>query len=113
MKQYVIIGNGVAATGCVEGIRSADSEGKITVISGENRPVYCRPLISYYLEGKATPEKMNYRSQDFPEKMNCEFFYGKQAVQLRQEDKTVVLDDGTVLDVRDLPGFAEKVYNKW
>ena len=40
---------------------------------------------------------MNYRSQDFPEKMNCEFFYGKQAVQLRQEDKTVVLDDGTVL----------------
>ena len=97
MKQYVIIGNGVAATGCVEGIRSADSEGKITVISGENRPVYCRPLISYYLEGKATPEKMNYRSPDFAEKMNCEFFYGKQAVQLRQDDKTVVLDDGTVL----------------
>ena len=97
MKQYVIIGNGVAATGCVEGIRSADSEGKITVISGENRPVYCRPLISYYLEGKATPEKMNYRSEDFAEKMNCEFFYGKQAVQLRQDDKTVVLDDGTVL----------------
>ena len=97
MKQYVIIGNGVAATGCVEGIRSADSEGKITVISGENRPVYCRPLISYYLEGKATPEKMNYRSEGFAEKMNCEFFYGKQAVQLRQDDKTVVLDDGTVL----------------
>lgn len=97
MKQYVIIGNGVAATGCVEGIRSADSEGKITVISGENRPVYCRPLISYYLEGKATPEKMNYRSADFAEKMNCEFFYGRQAVQLRQDDKTVVLDDGTVL----------------
>ena len=97
MKQYVIIGNGVAATGCVEGIRSADSEGKITVISGENRPVYCRPLISYYLEGKATPEKMNYRSPDFAEKMNCEFIYGKQAVQLRQDDKTVVLDDGTVL----------------
>ena len=97
MKQYVIIGNGVAATGCVEGIRSADSEGKITVISGENRPVYFRPLISYYLEGKATPEKMNYRSEGFAEKMNCEFFYGKQAVQLRQDDKTVVLDDGTVL----------------
>lgn len=97
MKQYVIIGNGVAATGCVEGIRSADPEGKITVISGENRPVYCRPLISYYLEGKATPEKMNYRSEGFAEKMNCEFIYGKQAVQLRQDDKTVVLDDGTVL----------------
>ena len=95
MKQYVIIGNGVAATGCVEGIRSADSEGKITVISGENRPVYCRPLISYYLEGKATPEKMNYRNPDFAEKMHCAYLYGKQAVQL--DAKTVVLDDGTVL----------------
>ena len=97
MKQYVIIGNGVAATGCVEGIRSADSEGKITVISGENRPVYCRPLISYYLEGKATPEKMNYRSPDFAEKMSCDVLYGKQAVQLQKDTKTVVLDDGTVL----------------
>lgn len=95
MKQYVIIGNGVAATGCVEGIRSADPEGKITVISGENRPVYCRPLISYYLEGKATPEKMNYRNPDFAEKMHCAYLYGKQAVQL--DAKTVVLDDGTVL----------------
>ena len=97
MKQYVIIGNGVAATGCVEGIRSADSEGKITVISGENRPVYCRPLISYYLEGKATPEKMNYRSPDFAERMSCDVLYGKQAVQLQKDTKTVVLDDGTVL----------------
>ena len=24
-----------------------------------------------------------------------------------------VLDDGTVLNVKDLPGFAEKVINKW
>lgn len=24
-----------------------------------------------------------------------------------------VLDDGSVLEVKDLPGFAEKVYNKW
>lgn len=27
MKQYVIIGNGVAAAGCIEGIRSADPNG--------------------------------------------------------------------------------------
>ena len=36
MKQYVIIGNGVAATGCIEGIRSVDKEGSITVVSEEN-----------------------------------------------------------------------------
>ena len=31
MKHYVIIGNGVAAAGCIEGIRSADPDGAVTV----------------------------------------------------------------------------------
>ena len=52
MKRYVIIGNGVAAAGCIEGIRSTDTEGEITVISAEKHEVYCRPLISYALEGE-------------------------------------------------------------
>ena len=38
MKQYVIIGNGVAAAGCIEGIRTIDPAGQIIVISGENHP---------------------------------------------------------------------------
>lgn len=94
MKQYVIIGNGVAAVSCIEGIRSADKEGKITVISEENHPVYCRPLISYYLENKTDTERINYRGADFYEKMGCDVFYGKKAVNIDTSSKTVVLDDG-------------------
>lgn len=94
MKQYVIIGNGVAATGCIEGIRSVDNEGKITVISQENHPVYCRPLISYYLENKTDIERMNYRDLDFYEKMDCDVLYGKEAVSIDTSSKTVVLSDG-------------------
>ena len=26
---------------------------------------------------------------------------------------TAVLDDGTVIEVKDMIGFAEKVHNKW
>ena len=37
MKEYVIIGNGIAAAGCIEGIRGVDPEGEITVVSAENR----------------------------------------------------------------------------
>ena len=58
MKRYVIVGNGIAAAGTIEGIRSVDREGSITVISAENHPVYCRPLISYYLEGKTKLENI-------------------------------------------------------
>ena len=61
MKNYVIIGNGAAAVGCIEGIRSIDVDGTITVISKEPHHVYSRPLISYYLEGKTDVERMKYR----------------------------------------------------
>ena len=61
MKKYVIIGNSIAATGCIEGIRSVDASGEITVISEEKHAAYCRPLISYYLEGKTDLRRMQYR----------------------------------------------------
>ena len=102
MKQYVIVGNGVAAVGCIEGIRSVDSDGKITVISEENHPVYCRPLISYYLENKTDTEKMNYRSADFYEKQATEVIYGKKAVKIDSAAKTVALDDGTKIPYTSL-----------
>ena len=97
MKQYVVIGNGVAAVGCIEGIRSVDKDSKITVVSEENYPIYCRPLISYYLENKTDPERMNYRGADFHEKMGCDVFYGKKVIQINTDSKNVVLDDGAKL----------------
>ena len=97
MKQYVVIGNGVAAVGCIEGIRSVDKDGKITVISEENHPVYCRPLISYYLENKTDPERMNYRSADFYEKLGCDLFYSKKVIRIDTDSQKVVLDDGAKL----------------
>ena len=97
MKRYLVIGNGAAAVGTVEGIRSRDGEGEITVVSGENRPVYARPLISYYLEGKTDLTKMNYRPDDFYEKNGCRALYGRRALSLDPEKKTASLDDGSVL----------------
>lgn len=97
MAQYVIIGNGVAAASCIEGIRTQDKDSKITVVSEENYAVYCRPLISYYLRGKTDLERMKYRSNDFYETMGCEVLYGKKALKINTSERTVLLDDGTVL----------------
>ena len=102
MNEYVIIGNGVAAAGCIEGIRSADADGRITVISKETHPVYCRPLISYYLEGKTDLARMPYRDADFYEKNGCRVLYGRTAEQADAENRTVTLDDGTVLPYTSL-----------
>ncbi|MBQ8800092.1 MAG: FAD-dependent oxidoreductase, partial [Lachnospiraceae bacterium] len=95
MKQYVIIGNGVAAAGCIEGIRNVDKSSTIIVISEEKYPVYCRPLISYYLEKKTELNRMNYRSEDFYDKMNCEVIYGRKAKHIDSSSQKIILDDRT------------------
>ena len=64
MARYVIIGGGVASIGCIEGIRTRDKDAEIVLISREGY-AYCRPLISYYMEGKTDFDKMAYRSKEF------------------------------------------------
>ena len=96
MAEYLIIGNGVAAAGCIEGIRSVDTESPVTVISAEPYPVYSRPLISYYLEGKTDTQRMNYRPADFYEKNKVKLIYGK-AEKLDPKSSTVTLSDKTKL----------------
>ncbi len=102
MKKYVIIGNGAAAVGCIEGIRSVDKDGAITVISAENRHVYCRPLISYYLEGKTDIQRIKYRSDDFYEKNGCEVLYGKSAAAIDDVSKKITLVSGEEVEYDEL-----------
>lgn len=97
MKQYLIIGNGAAAVGAIEGIRSADKNGEITVISRENHHVYARPLISYYLEGKTDLKRILYRPSDFYEKNSVNVLYGEEAVSVDPDGKTVALKSGKKL----------------
>lgn len=67
--KYLIIGNSAGAIGGVIGIRKEDQDGSITIISAEKHHTYSRPLISYWLEGKVSQEKMIYRDEAFYEKM--------------------------------------------
>lgn len=95
MSKYVIIGNGTAAVGCIEGISAFDDKGGITVISSEPYHTYSRPLISYLLCGKTTLEKMKYRNDDFYKEHNVNFIGGKTAVKIDKDKKIVLLDDGS------------------
>ena len=92
MGEYLIIGNGTAAVGCIEGIRSTDRESGITVISAEEHHVYSRPLISYYLEGKTDLERMLYRPKDFYRKNGVKLIFGR-AEKLDMKKRTVTLAD--------------------
>lgn len=94
---YVIIGNSIAAIGCIEGIRRTDSEGGITVVGKEPYHVYSRPLISYLLLGKTDLARMAYRPWDFYECNGCTLLSGRRADKIDPKGHRVTLDDGTTL----------------
>ncbi len=96
MKTYVIIGGGVAAVGCAEGIRSVDTSSRVIIIAGERRPAYYRPMISYYLEGKTDFEKMEYRPAGFYEENKIELICDA-AVSLDSASHTVTLSGGDTI----------------
>jgi len=91
--KYVIIGNSAAGIGAVEGIRQADKDGEITIISDEPYHTYSRPLISYLLLGKATEEKMKYRGDDFYENNKARFLHAT-ATNIDANARQVVLNSG-------------------
>ncbi len=97
MKRYVIIGGSIAGVSCVEGIRSADPEGEITLVTAEAVSNYGRPLISYYLEGKTDEERMRWRGADFYEKNRVNVFHGVTAERVDPETRTVKLSGGETL----------------
>lgn len=93
--KYVIIGNSGGAIGAVIGIREYDEDGEILLISDEDYHTYSRPLISYWLEGKITEEKMHYRDPNFYERMNVDTILGRRVSSIDKDVKAITLDDGS------------------
>lgn len=102
MSKYVIIGNSAAAIGCVEGIRSVDKAGEITIVSNEKYHTYSRPLISYLLWGKTDLDRMKYRPDDFYKKNGVQTILGVSVVKINKEEKTLSLDNGEEISYEKL-----------
>lgn len=91
---YVIVGNGVAAIGAVEGIREHDTEGNILIISDEAVPTYGRPLISYYLADKIKLDTLPYRPEEFYKDNNVTMKLGARVASVDAQKKVVSLENG-------------------
>lgn len=92
MKKYLLIGGSIATEGAIEGILSVTKNADITVLCGEKRPLYSRPLISYALEKKTTDEKMYYHGASYYEKKGVKAVYAEaSAIDL---EKKIVIAEG-------------------
>ncbi len=91
--RYVIVGGSAGGIGACEAIREVDPASEIALISDEPFPQYSRPMISDFLAGKATFNKMMYRDDDFWRKNNVELKAGRRAVHLDFKERFVELDN--------------------
>ena len=91
---YVIVGNGVASIGAIEGIRRLDPDGKITVISREEVESYGRPLISYLLGGKVKADRLALRPKKFYRDNKVENRLGVTVTALDAGARTLTTSDG-------------------
>ena len=91
MKKYLLIGGSIATEGAIEGILSVDKNADITVLCGEKRPLYSRPLISYVLEKKTPDEGLFFRGKDYYDKKGVKAVYAV-ATAVDPAHKTVTAD---------------------
>ncbi|MBU4425485.1 MAG: FAD-dependent oxidoreductase [Proteobacteria bacterium] len=74
MKNYLIVGNGVAGTTAAENVRKQDKEGKITIVTDEDFPFYWRLRLNEYLAGDITEEALAAKKAQW---------YGDQRIDLK------------------------------
>jgi NAD(P)H-nitrite reductase large subunit len=91
--QYVILGNGTAATEATEAIRQRDVKGKISVISEEKYANYSRPLISYLLGRKIARKDLPFRKSSFYRDNQVKLILNRKATKLEPKQKDVILSD--------------------
>jgi len=100
--KYVIIGNGIASIGAVEGIRKVDTENEILVIGAEDSPAYGRPLISYLLAGKIGPDRLSLRPQEFYDKSKVTLKLGTTVTGIDTKARTVSTANGETIEYENL-----------
>lgn len=93
-SRYLILGNSAAGIGGVEGIRSVDPDGSITLVSAEPEHTYSRPLITYLLAGKVDASGMYYRERDYYKRQRVEALLGVAARQIDPAAHEVTLESG-------------------
>ena len=95
--EYVILGAGAAGMKAAATIRKADKDGSITVVSTDTY-VHSRCMLHKYLSGERDEKQLNFVEEDFFEKNRIRWIAGKTVGKLDTKEKTVILDNGEVLN---------------
>lgn len=87
--KYLIIGASAAGLATAEGIRKADKNSEITILTKEAYLPYSRPSISYYLKGTVDEKNMLLRKASYYKENNINIVTSCEATKIDTEKKLV------------------------
>ncbi|MBN1833138.1 MAG: NAD(P)/FAD-dependent oxidoreductase [Deltaproteobacteria bacterium] len=93
MRNYVIIGNGVAGTTAAENIRKQDSEGNINVFSDEDIPFYYRLRLSEFISGDISEAELVAKKMTWYEDRNISLKLKTRVEDVKLREKTAITED--------------------
>jgi len=93
MRNYLIIGNGVAGTTAAENIRKQDKEGNITVVTEEDLSFYYRVRLNEYISGDITEEQLIAKKERWYKDQNITLKLKTRIVGAEPKEKVVITED--------------------
>lgn len=97
-RSFVILGAGAAGTAAVEVLRQKGFQGKIVLVSAEEKLPYDRTKLSKnYLQGQADEDSLPLRSCEFYDEHDIELRFGKAVTKVDSSQKSVTLEDGSTI----------------
>ena len=99
---YLIIGNSAAGLSAAASIRKNDKKGTISVLSSEEYTNYSKPLITYYLAGKVSLEKVYFKSESFYKDNNFKLILSSKVDFLDEKKMLAGLSDDNQISYKKL-----------
>jgi NADPH-dependent 2,4-dienoyl-CoA reductase/sulfur reductase-like enzyme/nitrite reductase/ring-hydroxylating ferredoxin subunit len=97
-RQFVIVGAGAAGFAAAQSLREEGFRGRIRMITREDRAPYDRPNLSkQYLQGRAEPEWMPLRPDEFFDEHRIELVRNKEVTRVDAHSKTITFENGETL----------------
>jgi len=102
MRNYLIIGNGVAGTTAAENIRKLDNEGNITIVTDERLPFYYRIRLNEYLSGDLTEQELIVKVEEWYRDRNIDLKLGTRIAGVESREHLVITEDDQKLSYDSL-----------
>ncbi len=102
-RTFVVLGAGAAGTIAVETLRQEGFQGKVVLVSAEQKLPYDRTKLSKnYLQGKAEEDSLPLRSCEFYDQHNIELRFGEAVTKVDVINKLITFADSSTLEYDSL-----------